>query len=289
MSVISQQQLSEAKVLPKKRLVALDLDDTLLLPDKTVSLRVAAATRESFQRGVHVVLASARPLRSVAAYAEHLDIDGYCVALNGTVIARAPGMEVVHTAQLEPDFVGEVLEACHEIDHDNLFIETPLHYAVDQIDEDVTAYIEMTEQRPIYAGDLRRWEPKDVCKINLRVEGPPGPAVEKLTQRFGERIHIVTWEGPWSWVEVLASGTSKASALQWVTERLGVDRKETLAVGDQLNDIEMLQWAGTGVAMGNGHPDTQAVADWVTATNEEDGCAIALERFVLQRPDNGKR
>lgn len=59
-----------------------------------------------------------------------------------------------------------------------------------------------------------------------------------------------------------------------------------MAVGDQLNDIEMLKWAGTGIAMGNAHPEVMAVADWVTASNDEDGCAIALERFVLQRSES---
>lgn len=288
MSEISKPRFSNAKHSRTKRFVALDLDETLLLPDKTVSPRVVAATRKSFQRGVHVVLASARPIHSVAAYMEHLAIEGYCVALNGTVIARAPEVEVVHKSVLDADFVAEVIEACNEITHDNLFIETPLQYAVDHIDEDVSLYIEMTGQRPLYTGDLRKWEPKDVCKVNLRIEGPPDEAAEMLSRRFGDRIHIVTWDGPWSWVEVLAGGTSKATALQWLTDHLGIDREETLAVGDQLNDLEMLQWAGTGVAMGNAHPAAQAVADWVTASNVEDGCAIALERFVLQCDDNNR-
>lgn len=278
--------VSDISKQPSTQLVALDLDETLLQPDESVSPRAIAATRECFQRGVHVVLASARPLRSVAAYVKQLAIDGYCIALNGTVVAKAPDVEVVHTAEIETALASEILGACQDIEHDNLFIEMPLDYAVDHIDSDVELYIRMTGQHPLYTGDLRQWKPKDVCKINLRVEGPPYEAAEQLKKWFGNRIHVVTWEGPWSWIEVLRGGTSKASALQWLSDHLGVEPERTLAVGDQLNDIEMLQWAGTGIAMGNAHPEVIAVADWVTAPNDEDGCAIALERFVLQRTES---
>ncbi len=278
--------MSEIAKQQPAQLVALDLDETLLQSDETISPRAIAAARECHRRGIHVVLASARPLRSVAAYVAQLEIDGYCVALNGTVIAKAPDVEIVHTAGIATELAREIIAACRDIEHDNLFIETPLDYAVDHIDSDVELYIRMTGQRPLYTGDLRQWELKDVCKINLRVEGPPYQAAEQLKKWFGDRIHIVTWEGPWSWIEVLAGGTSKASALQWLSDRLGIERQRTLAVGDQLNDIEMLKWAGTGIAMGNAHPEVMAVADWVTASNDEDGCAIALERFVLQRSES---
>lgn len=264
-----------------KRLVALDLDDTLLLPDKTISPRVRAAVEQSLRHGVHVVLASARPLGSVARYAQELGIDGYCVALNGAIVARVPGPRVAHASILERSLVDEVLTACLDLGAANIFVETPYHCAVQRIDGEVSAYIAMTGSEPVYVGDLRRFESREVCKLSLLVEGPPDGVMAELRNGMGDRIHLIAWEGEWSWVEVLPEGTSKAAALEWLTSRLRIDRSEVLAVGDQLNDVEMLRWAGTGVAMGHGHPEAIAAADWVTASNIDDGCAIAIERFVF--------
>lgn len=115
----------------------------------------------------------------------------------------------------------------------------------------------------------------------FRADDTPFPTLERLREALGDQVAYVIWEGPWSFVEVLPLGTSKAAALEWLAARLGVAREEVLAVGDERNDIEMLAWAGTGVAMGNAHPEVKAVADWVTAPVEEDGCALAIERFVL--------
>jgi hydroxymethylpyrimidine pyrophosphatase-like HAD family hydrolase len=80
---------------------------------------------------------------------------------------------------------------------------------------------------------------------------------------------------------VLPPGTGKGRALARLARRLGIRRRETLAVGDWYNDTDMLAWAGIGVAMGNAPAEVQAAADWVTADCEQDGVALALERFVL--------
>jgi len=82
-------------------------------------------------------------------------------------------------------------------------------------------------------------------------------------------------------VEVILPGVSKARGMAWVAERLGVSREETMAIGDGDNDVEMVGWAGLGVAMGNATPDVKAAADWIAPSVDEDGAAVALRRFVL--------
>jgi hydroxymethylpyrimidine pyrophosphatase-like HAD family hydrolase len=82
-------------------------------------------------------------------------------------------------------------------------------------------------------------------------------------------------------LEILMPGVSKGRGLAWVAQYLGVSPQETIAIGDADNDIEMLQWAGLGIAMGNGMPGVKAVAGWIAPPVEEDGVAVALRHFVL--------
>jgi hydroxymethylpyrimidine pyrophosphatase-like HAD family hydrolase len=106
------------------------------------------------------------------------------------------------------------------------------------------------------------------------------PGVMALLQEcVGDRARVVA-SSPQA-VEILMPGVSKARGLARVAQDLGVTSQETLAIGDGDNDIEMLQWAGLGIAMGNGMPAVKAIADWIAPPAEEDGVAVALRRFVL--------
>ncbi len=82
-------------------------------------------------------------------------------------------------------------------------------------------------------------------------------------------------------IEIFVANVNKCRGLELIAARLGLAREEVLAIGDHINDLEMIQWAGVGVAMGNAQPEVCAVADWVTTTLEEEGVARAIERYVL--------
>lgn len=264
------------------RLIALDLDDTLLRADKTISPRTERAIRRAVAQGCHVVLASARPLGSIASYADDLGVDGYCIGLNGAIVARLPHLERVRVRYLEPALVKRILDLDQKVEAGNVFIEYPRSYAALRHGSDVTAYARLAEGPATYVGDLHQAPHDEVCKVVFRVDDTPFPTLAKLQQALGDEVAYVIWEGPWSFIEVLPFGTSKADALQWLAKQLQVSRDEVLAVGDERNDLEMVTWAGVGVAMGNANPELKAVADWVTASVEEDGCAVAIERFALQ-------
>lgn len=269
-------------VIRRIRLIALDLDDTVLRADKTISARTERAIRAAVARGCHVVLASARPLGSIASYAKELGVEGHCIALNGAVVATLPELQRIREQYLEPDLVKRILALDRtELRAENVFLEYPRSYAARFDAPDVHAYAILAEGPASYIGDLQRASHDEVCKVVFRADDTPFPTLERLREALGDQVAYVIWEGTWSFVEVLPLGTSKAAALEWLAARLGVAREEVLAVGDERNDIEMLAWAGTGVAMGNAHPEVKAVADWVTAPVEEDGCALAIERFVL--------
>lgn len=266
---------------PPIRLVALDLDDTLLLPDKTLSERTKRTVQEVQRLGVHVVPASARPLQSVLDYGTQLGVKGYCIALNGAVTATAPGGEVLRVEALPDPVLRSALHIARALKPNNVYVELADGFAVERVDDDVGGYSAITGRVPYRVGNLHELAPGPHCKVAVHIQGATADAAKQIEKALGDRVHLVVWEGQWSWIEILSAGTSKAAALSWLAQRLGVEREAVMAVGDQRNDIEMLEWAGVGVAMGHGHPDAIAAADYVTDSNAEDGCAKALERFVL--------
>lgn len=273
---------SKAHSTHRIRLIALDMDDTVLRADKTISSRTEKAIRTAVERGSHVVFASARPLGSIASYAKELGVEGYCIALNGAVVATLPELERIRECYLSPDLVARILSLDHKKLHaENVFLEYPRAYAALYDAPDVDAYALLAEGPATYVGDLHQTSHDAVCKVVFRADDTPFPTLAKLQEALGDEVAYVIWEGPWSFIEVLPLGTSKAAALEWLAARLGIAREEVLAVGDERNDIEMLQWAGIGVAMGNAHPDVKAVADWITESVEDDGAAVAIERFAL--------
>lgn len=267
------------------RFIALDLDDTVLLPDKTISERTKAAIRAAAAGGCSVILASARPIRSVLWYAEQLGIHtGYCIGLNGAVVARLDGKQIVRTNLLSAGIAREAVALAEEYRPDNCFLDFPEGFAARYDGSDVSIYTDVSRRGPDFIGDLTRLPLKNVCKVTWRMAETPFPMYEKLKERLQDRVNYVLWEGPWSFIEILDQRTSKASALAWIAETLGIPASQALAVGDQRNDREMLEWAGIGVAMGNAHPELKAVADDVTSPVTEDGCALAIEKYVGVEP-----
>ena len=123
-----------------------------------------------------------------------------------------------------------------------------------------------------------------VAKLIVRHDEHALEAVAEAARELAGDEAAVTIAGPWT-VEIAAAGVSKAVALAELCEELGVDRASVVAFGDYPNDLPMLEWAGHAVAVANAHPDVLAVADEVTASNEEDGVALVLERLATQPED----
>jgi Cof subfamily protein (haloacid dehalogenase superfamily) len=262
------------------RLIAMDLDDTLLSPDKSISPANKEAVRRAFRHGVHIVLASARPISSIIMYARELEIEGYCIGLNGAVVSSVPDGEVLRLKTHTVEFTRELIEFCYDLGPDNLFVEYPDGFSCWNLNLGVGGYLSSLGMKPKWVGDLTKVD-EPVCKVVLCKEGNYKSIVDRIKDKFGSGIHMVVWDGYWAWIEILPAGTGKASALNWLTERIGINPRECMAIGDEENDVEMIKWAGLGVAMGQGNIKAKAVADYITSSNSADGCALAINRFVL--------
>jgi hypothetical protein len=127
---------------------------------------------------------------------------------------------------------------------------------------------------------IREWIGQDITKILLVGEDAPlSNLADQLNRRFASDVQLVQTEN--TLIQVMHPQVSKAVALSLVCERLGVGRDETMAIGDNANDVGMLRWARVGVAVGNAVPAALAAADYVTATNDADGAAHAVQRIIL--------
>lgn len=253
----------------RPKLVALDIDGTLVSPEEEMSPAVARAVAKVRAAGSHVVLATGRALLATQPIAAKLELgSGWLVCSNGAVTATIDPPEVVDMVTFDArKAVGAVLEH--------------LPGALVAVEElgvgyRVTAPFppgELAGTQTVLPVDELVAEP--VTRVVLRSpEHEPAHMLE-VVERIG--LHEVSYAvGYTAWLDIAPEGVSKASALETVRRRLGVPVDATLAVGDGRNDLEMLAWAACGVAMGQAVVEVQDAADRVTATFEDDGLAMAL-------------
>jgi Cof subfamily protein (haloacid dehalogenase superfamily) len=268
----------------KYGVVALDLDGTLLTDDLQITERSHAAIRRVQERGVTVLLASARPPRSMRRYHRELALDTPLIAYNGALVWDAEHSRALFHEPLVPDaaraLVGFLRRQHPEL---NISLECGDRWYMDELTEEVRREIERYEVEPPHGiGCLEQVlaeEAEAISKVLFR--GTVRTAEELLTALppdLAERLNITT-SGGW-FCEVMAAGVTKAAAIEWTAAHLGLDPGGVVAIGDSPNDIPMLRHAALGVAMANASPIVREAADVVTASNNADGVAEALERYL---------
>jgi hydroxymethylpyrimidine pyrophosphatase-like HAD family hydrolase len=265
------------------RLVALDIDGTLLkwvegsgTTHEEIAPRVHEAVQRARQAGAHVVLSSGRSAHGMTRVADLLglgtdDEPVWIVASNGAVVFRYPPLEVVH----EVTFDARRAVAAVLVEHPNALVaveERGVGYRVNRHfpDGELSGDMIITEVDDIVAGPVSR----------VIIRDPDATADDFLALASTLGLHGTDYVVGWTaWMDLSPVGVSKASGLQYVADRLGVHAEESLAIGDGRNDLEMLAWAGRGVAMGQAVEEVLAAADHVTGTVYDDGAAEELERW----------
>ena len=279
--------------MPILRLIFLDLDGTLVDPSDNVSSRTLAALNEARQLGCVIVLCTGRNRYMVEHIAAQWSGHGYGIFSNGAIIAdwgtgrvlqkfSIPSSTVQEAALLADTLRLSLLcFGVHVEDDGGQSIYTDQRHPV------LPAYSVKHAHRFIYRDDLR--EENNIAAVNIGVYGSEADTkalADAWRDAFSSEVSVYHSAdkryGCWV-TNMNARAANKAHAAQIVAERLGISQEQTLAVGDELNDLELLVWAGMGVCMGDGQTDVQAHADWVTGTRAEDGAAQAIERFVLGR------
>jgi HAD superfamily hydrolase (TIGR01484 family) len=261
------------------RLVASDVDGTLLRTDETLSGRNHAAVNEVIERSLFVI-ATGRPPRWTQPIAEMLGHHGVVVCSNGAVTVDLSDDTVIDTQLLSAANSAAIIAAVRTILPD-------VGFAVDSLDGFgfEPAYIPSWPVATVLLFDELIAKP--ALKLLFRHPSMDGDVYQAIVEAVGPRASIIygsTAAAPKAntTIEIMASGVSKATALQRLCDERNIDVADTIAFGDMPNDLEMLAWAGHGVAMGNGHAELKAIANEVALTNDQDGVGVILERELAR-------
>ena len=264
------------------RLVAIDLDGTLVNDALRIHERDLAAVKAATAAGVHVVIATGRMFRSSLPYAKMLGLTGPIINYQGAVIRDISSEEVLYKCELTVAMQQRVLGVAEPRDwHVNAYVDEKVYTERARPEADLYERISGVPYETV--GRLSSWVSRDSTKmvlVDLDQDGVPQRMAE-LTEWMGT-VARVTRSLAW-FVEVINPRVSKARALALVAERLGVVQADVCAIGDNKNDEEMISWAGFGVAMGDAPPEVKQIARHVTRTVNEAGVADVFERFVLGR------
>ncbi len=257
------------------RLVATDLDGTLLRDDRTISERTRRTLARAVAAGVTVAMVTARPPRFVRLLAEELDLNGVAVCCNGAIVYDVANNALLEHSPLGADDATALVRALRATIPGLAFaVECGLNYGCEP------AYLALGSQtqheRIADALDLCA---QPVTKLIARHPAREAEELSPVAQRVAGARAVVTYSSP-HFIELSARGVDKAQTLARLCERLGVSPAEVAAFGDMPNDAPMLRWAGRGVAVANAHAEALAAADAITASNMEDGVALALERLL---------
>jgi 5-amino-6-(5-phospho-D-ribitylamino)uracil phosphatase len=262
------------------RLVAIDLDGTLLDDRKQISPQTAEALLAVAQSGVRVIIASARPPRSVRHIYAALRLETWQINYNGALIWDEPAKKTVFHRPLPGGVVRQIVQHARRI-YPGVQVSCELmdRWYTDRRDEDHT-----TETGRMFAPDVIAplesfW---DVSMTKILLLGNPGHIDEleaNLEMVFEKEMCLVRADP--DLIQIMDKQVGKAPALQMVAGHYGVTPKQILAIGDAPNDLGMLRFAGAAVAMDNAHPAVKQAAHWIAPSNNDHGVHAALVRYGL--------
>jgi Cof subfamily protein (haloacid dehalogenase superfamily) len=262
------------------KLIACDLDGTLVGTDLTFSPRLLDAVRRAQARGITVTLATGRGFPSTRAFARRLGIDAPVICYQGAQIKSAGG-ELLYEAALPRTFLPEMLAYCLAQGRElSVYCDDQIYQATRMHDQ---AYYDLWFGLPIHqVDDLLAALPGDPIKfIAIAPDQAEGDRLEREIRTEAAGRFQVVRSHAW-FVEGLARGVSKGDSLARLARRLGIAQDEVMALGDSGNDAAMVAWAGWGVAIGNASDDVKSVANAIAPPQDEDGAAWAIERYALQ-------
>jgi len=260
------------------KLIAVDLDGTLVAPDNSVSAENIAAIERAIRLGVGVVIATGRPYISADTVARELGLPPVpLVAFNGAVIRWPDNGEVMLSIGVPADLAEEVVAQCiHDKVHLHYYLEDQMY--VTGYNDSVREYCERNKMTYEVVPDMSRFAGQEPFKL-LGVDEPD--RILELLERYERRWHdrlYVTRSMP-IYIEFLSSQVSKGIALDWLIDYYQIDRKDTLAIGDSPNDIPMLERAGHAAVMPDSLGEVKRLAQFI-APEQRTGVAAAIEWFL---------
>ena len=277
------QKLPNGKVAP--RLVALDLDDSLLNNELLISDRTVAAVQKAAEQNIYVVICSGRSPSAILPFVRRLNLAGteqgrYAVASNGSVVVDLHKREEIYSAKVDGDVLVQAKKAADKVGLPCQVYSSSMVYA--SVDNEYTRMdSKLTGVPSEVVPDFENFVKSGFAK--MMVPGDPKILVglqKELAARFEGRA-VVLISKPY-FLEILPANCGKGEALEFLCGRLGINMKDVMAFGDSMNDESMIVKCGLSVAMSNGLDKIKDEAAFVTRlTNDQDGIADFVEQFVL--------
>ncbi|WDF82862.1 Cof-type HAD-IIB family hydrolase [Lacticaseibacillus pabuli] len=266
------------------KLVCIDIDDTLLNSKRVVMPTTRDAITAAIAAGVHVALCSGRPLAGVRPFLNELGMtrdDQYVITFNGAVVESVTG-RVLHNKRLPENAYATL--AAYAREHNLPFNIVDADSTIITPDRDIDAFT-VVQAAENSAGLLVR-DVGDLATDVVPIKGifcgdeaMLDAAEDDVRATLGADYAVI--RAGRNFIELMAPGVDKGSGVAQLAAHLGINPDEIMALGDEGNDIAMFDYVGLAVAMGNGSDEAKAHANVVTASNDDDGLALALKKYVL--------
>ncbi|MUK90604.1 Cof-type HAD-IIB family hydrolase [Ornithinibacillus sp. L9] len=268
----------------KKHLIALDLDGTLLSDKKEISTKNKQIIFQAMKQGHIVVIATGRPHRASIQYYHQLGLKTPMVNFNGALIHHPTDhkWDALHSPMPKRTAL-RVVEACYDLDVNNLLAEVKDDVYLDKYDEEIINLFQHVghEESPFTIGSLKNNLTEDPTSLLIHPKEDHIRDIRNhLTEFHAEVIEHRKWGAPWNIIEIVKKGMNKAVGLQKIAHYYHIPNERIIAFGDEDNDLEMIDYAGVGVAMGNAIDELKSIAKHVTDTNEQDGIGTFLENYL---------
>ncbi|MDD3400674.1 MAG: Cof-type HAD-IIB family hydrolase [Eubacteriales bacterium] len=266
--------------MDKIRLLALDIDDTIVDSSLVISERNIAAINAAFDKGIKIVLCTGRGYYATRAVRQSLNVSDYLVCFGGAYIVKKDDGAIMYSHAVDSEDVVNTLKAAYSLG---------LHAQIYQ--GDAVIFREENEFTKIYTSfltlpfevvpDLLERRYHNVPKV--LVYSPPEHEqenIKKLRKLIPDRLHILSSKP--GFIEIGEDKATKGQALKWIAKQWGISQNNVAAIGDNTLDLDMIEWAGCGCCVANGNPVVKAQANMILPSCKEDGVAYFIENFILR-------
>ncbi|MDI3534250.1 MAG: hypothetical protein PWQ82_615 [Thermosediminibacterales bacterium] len=261
------------------KMLAVDLDDSLLGKDKKISKENLEAIKTAMSKGIIVTIATGRMFCSAEKFGRELDINIPLITYNGALIKETISGKILVHKPLPLNIAKKIIEL---VSSKNVAVNTYINdkLYVEKISEDIKNYAETYGVEAIPVGDLLEFMQHPPTKILLIGSNEEINNIQSyLKGLFGESVNLMKSQS--TFLEITHPEANKGAAVARLAGIYGIKREEVIAIGDSENDLSMIEYAGLGVAMGNASENIKKQADYVTTANEESGVANVIKKFIL--------